>query len=111
MRSPRVSDHWLFNLCFLLENAELSSKETRDTYNIQTRFCSSMVARSSTVREDEEYEEIVVGTSTMPLSDWMKAYLEGFMCVVLQNFRVAFFPIVYMPVSYTHMTLPTILIV
>lgn len=100
MRSPRVSDHWLFNLCFLLENAELSSKETRDTYNIQTRFCSSMVARSSTVREDEEYEEIVVGTSTMPLSDWMKAYLEGFMCVVLQNFRVAFFPIVYMQREY-----------
>lgn len=95
--SPRLADHWMFNICFLLENAELSSEEHRREYGIETRFCSSMVARSVSMQdEDEEYEEVVVGTRTMPTGDWSRSYMNGFMCAVLHNFRVAFFPIVYL---------------
>ena len=95
--SPRLADHWMFNMCFLLENAELSSEEQRRKHAIETRYCSSMVARSVAVQdEDEEYEEVVVGTRTMPTADWSRSYMNGFMCTVLHNFRVAFFPIVYL---------------
>jgi hypothetical protein len=50
--------------------------------------------------EDRELEEFIVGTSTMPVDDWGRAYLAGYLLTVLYNHRVAFFVLCYL--HHTH---------
>ncbi|MDA2932845.1 hypothetical protein MYX82_00725 [Acidobacteria bacterium AH-259-D05] len=85
-------------LCQMLENTELASAESRETYQLETRFCRHTVnnRQFEWTDEDTEYEEFVVATSTMPISDWVKAYVLGYFLTILYNHRAAIFPFIYL---------------
>jgi putative methyltransferase len=92
--TARLADHWVFHLCTLLENTAMESKEHREKYGIVTRKVEAAIARRGYGERDEvsEIEELVVGTAAMPVPEWRKAYMVGYLSAALYNFRSAFFP-------------------
>ena len=92
--TARLADHWVFHLCTLLENTQMESHEHRDKYGLITRIVEAAIARRGYGEKDEvnEIEELVVGTAAMPVADWSKAYMVGYLSAALYNFRAAFFP-------------------
>ncbi|NQU57841.1 MAG: radical SAM protein, partial [Rhodospirillales bacterium] len=67
--TSRLSDHWVFHLCTLLQNTEMDSDEYRRKYDLESRFVEAAIARrlfKDDVDQDGEIEEIVVGTKAMP---------------------------------------------
>lgn len=92
--TARLADHWVFHLCTLLENTAMESQEHRDKYGLLTRKVEAAIARRGYGEKDEvsEIEELVVGTAAMPIPEWRKAYMVGYLSSALYNFRSAFFP-------------------
>lgn len=99
--SNRLEDRFFMYLCQMLENAELSTSESREKYQLDTRFCRHTINNRTYDwekwnEEETEYEEFVIGTSTMPTSDYKKAYVLGYFLTVLYNHRSVFFPFIYL---------------
>lgn len=95
--TSRLADHWVFHLCTLLENTEMWSRAHRERYGIESRICAAGISRRAFDQSEEsEVEELVVGTRTMPIPEWRRAYTVGYMSAALYNFRVAFFPMNHM---------------
>ena len=96
--SNRLEDRFFVYLCQMLENTELDSPDSREKYKLETRSCRHTVSNRKFDNSDEdiEYEEFVVGTSTMPVRDWRRAYNLGYFLTVLYNHRAAFFPLIYL---------------
>ena len=96
--SYRLEDRFFVYLCQMLENTEMDSPESREKYQLETRHCRHTVSnrKFEWVDEDTEYEEFVVGTSTMPIEDWVKSYVYGYFLTVLYNHRASFFPFIYL---------------
>jgi putative methyltransferase len=96
--SNRLEDRFFVYLCQMLENTELDSPESREEYQLETRQCRHTVSNRKFEWSDEdvEYEEFVVGTSTMPILDWRRAYNLGYFLTALYNHRAAFFPLIYL---------------
>lgn len=93
----RLSDHFVIYLCTLLENTEMATATYRLKYKLESRYCViGMSRRQFDESEEPEVEEFVVGTSTMPIWEWQKSYLFGYMTTALFNHRVAFFPMHYL---------------
>ena len=92
--TARLADHWVFHLCTLLENTAMESAEHREKYGIVTRKVEAAIASRGYGEKDEvsEIEELVVGTAAMPVPEWRKAYMVGYLSAALYNFRSAFFP-------------------
>ena len=87
--SPFPKDHFNIYLCRTLENAEMSEPDYRERYGIETRWCEVAMARrtNDNVTVNEE-EEIIVGTKSMPIEDWKKSFLFGYMTNCLANLRL-----------------------
>ncbi len=100
--SNRLEDRFFMYLCQMLENTELASPESREKYQLETRHCRHTINNRQFDWNDEdiEYEEFVVGTSTMPINDWTKAYVLGYFLTVLYNHRAAVFPLIYLKEEY-----------
>jgi len=96
--SNRLEDRFFVYLCQMLENTELDSPESREEFQLDTRLCRHTVSnrKFEWADEDVEYEEFVVGTSTMPVDDWRRAYNLGYFLTALYNHRAAFFPLIYL---------------
>jgi len=96
--SNRLEDRFFIYLCQMLENTELDSSESRAEYQLDTRRCRHTVSNRKFEWNDMdiEYEEFVVGTSTMPIADWRRAYNLGYFLTALYNHRAAFFPLIYL---------------
>ena len=94
----RNEDRFFVYLCQLLTNTELESQESREKYSIQSRLCKHSVSNRKFDWTDEniEYEEFIVGTSTMSIDDWGQGYLVGYLLTVLHNHRIAFFVMNYL---------------
>lgn len=92
----RLDDHFVIYLCAILENTEMADPEYRKTYQLESRHCGIGMSRRQFEKDGAEVEEIVVGTSTMPIPDWERAYLFGYFATVLFNHRVAFFIMNYL---------------
>jgi putative methyltransferase len=87
-----LKDHWVVHLCNILENAEMADPEYVRQYGIETKTCSvSMTLRVHDPDAPQEEEVIVVGTRTMPQSDWGRCYDVAYLCAALHNFRAGFF--------------------
>jgi putative methyltransferase len=88
--SPHPKDFFAVNMCRLLANSELAKAEQRERYGFETRICEIKVARR---RSDEsvvsEREELLVGTSTMPVPEWQKSVQFSFLISCLYNHRLA----------------------
>lgn len=117
--TDRLQDLICFYPCSMIENAELSTSESRDLYKLQTRFCpatafrTSKKRRKSTTRPDLsgdqshrfsgltqyeflELDEIVVGTSTMTINEWKRSFIYGHILWALYFYRTAFFVLIFM---------------
>jgi len=96
--SNRLEDRFFVYLCQMLENTELASPEQRELYQLDTRLCKHTVSnrKFSWTDENTEYEEFIVGNSTMPVPDWVRGYVLGYFLTVLYNHRAAIFPIMYL---------------
>lgn len=89
-----LNDYFAVHLCSAIENSEMATAASRARYKIETRTCPIGLARRKFEPDiDIETEELVVGTSTMPIQEWQKAYIFNYMVGVLYNLRLAFFVI------------------
>jgi radical SAM superfamily enzyme YgiQ (UPF0313 family) len=88
--TPYPGDAFQLYLARALPNAEMASPEERARYGLQTR----RVRIGSFHRDDAadawvpELEEIVVGTSAMPLPDWRRAFKLGFFLAAAHNLKL-----------------------
>ena len=88
--SPHPKDFFAVNMCRLLPNSELAKAEQRERYGFETRLCEIRVARRrSADTVVNEREELLVGTSTMPLADWKRSVQFSFLISCLYNHRLA----------------------
>ena len=95
--SPYPLDHFNIYLTRILENAELSEPHFRETYALETRWCPvGMARRTNTNVTIPELEEIIVGTSTMPVSDWRRAVSFGYFLNALHNQHLFRFTLRYL---------------
>jgi len=91
----RLDDHFVIYPCTLLENTEMVETKYRAAYGIESRFCKIGMSRRG-FENYEEMEEILVGTTSMPIDQWKRAYVMGYVVTALYNHRVAFFIMNYL---------------
>ena len=91
--SSNLKDQLSIYLCVILENTDL--QESMGKYGIETRRCAVGLNRRKFKYARFGEDEIVVGTSSMPIPDWERAYEIAFSVMSFFNLRVAFFVIVY----------------
>lgn len=96
MMTPGLYDCFIVYLALMLENTEMATPEYRDKYRLETRFTSVGFSRRKFQEAAAGGQEIVVGTSTMGVEDWKRAYAVGYFCVALYNHRIAFFLMNYL---------------
>ena len=90
--SPYYTDFIAVYLCRLLENTELDTDESRRRHGLQTRICILNIPRRTVNhRTIPEFEEIVVGTNSMPIPDWKRAFEFTYILLALYNQRLAYF--------------------
>lgn len=83
-----------FNLypCILITGTEMAGKEYIDKYKIETRRCEINLAKTKTIDKGfKEYEDIIVGTSTMDTSAWKASFIIGFLIKGFYGFRLTYF--------------------
>jgi hypothetical protein len=98
--TSRMEDQLSIYPLVLLENTELASRATRETYQLDSRKCAVGLNRRKFKYDRFGEDEIVVGTSTMPLEAWKKAYEIAFSVCSLYNLREAFFLMLYLKHEY-----------
>jgi hypothetical protein len=77
-------------LCRLLENTEMSSEPARRRHGLQTRLCRLEIPRRTGVHESvTEFEEVVVGSTSMPVASWERAFDFGYFLCAVYNQRLA----------------------
>jgi radical SAM superfamily enzyme YgiQ (UPF0313 family) len=89
---PALNYHFNLYYFYLIPGSEMSRPEYLKKYKIRTRRCAvsfeRTVDKGNTV---EEYEDIVVSTSTMSIGDWKKSFTFGYYAKVLYGYRLSFF--------------------
>lgn len=128
--TPRLEDVACIYPCSMIENADMSSTESREKYRFETRFCYAAALRTKSVaatatstsgpREDEsvrdnedghrfaglaqenamEVDEIIVGNSTMPTPEWRRSFIYGHVAWALFFYRLAFFATHYLRAEF-----------
>ena len=88
-----------FNLypCVLIPGTEMGDKKYIEQYDIQSRRCEINLAKTATIDKSfKEYEDIIVGTSSMSTKDWQKSYIIGFLTKSLYGFRLVYYVFNYL---------------
>lgn len=96
MMTPGLYDCFIMYLALMLENTEMATPEYRGKYRLETRFTSVGFSRRKFQEAVAGGQEVVVGTGTMGIEDWQRAYAFGYFCVALYNHRIAFFLMNYL---------------
>jgi len=92
-----LTDYFVVYLCIIIENAEMSDPDYMAQNEMETRLCSIGLERVSHDSETEtEYEQIIVGTSSMPVEDWKRAYFLAYLSVVWLNFPLLSFVVSFL---------------
>jgi putative methyltransferase len=87
--SPLPADVFYVYLCRVVENSGMARAEYRAAHGIVTRTCVMVASDPAAMDESvADYEEIVVGTSTMPIEDWQRAYDFSNLVTVLSSMRL-----------------------
>ena len=94
--SPRLEDQLSVYPLVMLENTEMALPEVREKYGLETRKCAVGLNRRRFKYPRFGVDEVVVGTSTMPVTHWERAYDIAFSMACLYNLRVAFFIMAYL---------------
>ncbi len=97
-----INHTFIIYLCRLLTGTEMATASSIKKYGLETRSCAVGFERQEYVQRGvDEYEEIIVGTSTMPVSEWRKAHAFGCAAMALYNYRLAFFVFNYLRENYS----------
>jgi hypothetical protein len=83
--TPFSLDTFTLYLARVLENAEMGSAEQRARHGIETREVPIHPARPPGVAE---VEEVVVGTRTLPATDWRRAFVFGYLLTAAHGLRL-----------------------
>ena len=74
--TPWPGDSFQLYLARMIENAEMATPEHRERYGIETRrVLIASFHREGSGGPVPEVEEIVVGTSAMPVADWRRSFM------------------------------------
>jgi len=101
-----MDEHFTHNfvvyLCRLLDGTEMASIVDREKYEYDTRIVTIGLGRNHGNKNGvDEYEELIVGTSTMSVSDWKKSHSLAFFALALYNYRLAFYVLNYCKNEYS----------
>jgi len=79
-------------------NTELNEKPYRDKYGIKTKKIELLETHCSPKEQEwlKEYQEIVIGTSTMSTDDWKRRNLFSIALMVLHSFKSGFYIMNYL---------------
>ena len=85
-------------LCQVLPNTEMDFEDYRRKHRIETRRLELVETHSvrRSPGEVTEYEDIVVSTRTMPLTDWKRAATLAWMAQTLHGQKLGFFVALYL---------------
>lgn len=75
-------------LCRLIDNAELGSPASRARHGLVTRRCRWPSSTPGWDPVVDEQQEVVVGTSALPVEDWARAFRYAFLAAALYNLRL-----------------------
>ncbi len=100
--NKNINHTFVIYLCRLLAGTEMATTASIQKYGLETRPCVVAFERQEYIQRGvDEYEEIIVGTSTMPVSEWRKAHAFGCAAMALYNYRLAFFVFNYLREEYS----------
>jgi putative methyltransferase len=80
-------------ICQVLPNTDLADPDYRLQFGIETRRIVALPVHGS-IQEDKwvtEYEEILVSTNTMPLTDWRRMLVLSWLVMLMHGLKVGFF--------------------
>jgi putative methyltransferase len=98
---PNINYHFNLYPCVLITGTEMSSKAYIEKYGIESRRCEINLAKTATLDSNfKEYEEIIVGTSTMSIDDWKKSFIIGFLIKAFYGLRLTYFVCNYLRDNY-----------
>ena len=82
--TPFPGDTFYLYLVRLLDNAEMASPEQRERFALETKWCPTVghLPAADYVPEDEE---IVVGSASMSVDEWRRAYAFGYVVAACHN--------------------------
>jgi len=86
--------HYYFNIyyLFLIPSTEMHGAAYREKYGIEVRTCQVSFERTREAASDiPEYEDIVVGTSTLPVPQWQRTFTLAYLVKGLYGYRLAYF--------------------
>jgi len=93
--SPSIFDQIYSYPLLLYSNTQMSTKENRKKYGIESRIIESAYTKSKSFNKIRENMEIVIGTSAMPKDKWIDSFVIGYHTLALHDDRLAFFPLNY----------------
>jgi len=83
--TPFPLDSFTLYLARVLDNAEMGSDAERTRHAIETRLVPIHPARPPAVAE---LEEVVVATRSLPVADWRRAFVFGYLLSAAHSFRL-----------------------
>ena len=102
LMDEHIAHNFIVYLCRLLDGTEMASIDNREKYEYDTRVVPVCLGRNVERQIGvNEYEEIIVGTSTMPACDWKKAHSLSSFALALFNYRLAFYALAYCKNEYS----------
>lgn len=97
-----LNHYLIIYLCRLLDGTAMAEPAYRKRYGLVTKTCKVGIARHSWVSAGiNETENIIVSTSTLPLSDWKRIFDLIYLTLALYNFRLTFFIFNYFRAEYS----------
>ena len=98
MLGQSVNAQIFIYLCTILTNTTMALPEYCEKHGIVTRTIpmTEQHYKIHDLDDVEEFEDVIVGTNTMPTSDWEKSLLYAWYFQVLYSLRAGIFPMLYL---------------
>lgn len=83
---------------FLFPNTEMALSVNREKFGIISRLVPLRYTKCQVLNQENYHEkvEMVVGTQSMPLEDWVKSFTDCYYTLALHDDRLAFFILQYL---------------
>ena len=86
--TPYALHEFRIYMCRLIDNAELADPQSRELHAIQSRNCLWRPSEPEFDPVVQEYQELVVGTSTMSINDWRRICRFAYFAAAVYNQRL-----------------------
>jgi len=95
-------NHIFIYHCIVLPNTTLNEKRYRQEYGIKT-VNVPLAEVHGTIRDkrlEQEFEEIIIGTNTMPTEDWVQCAVISWVVQVFHSFKIGYDIVDYLAKTY-----------